>query len=106
MGALEEWRNTLILFPEWYGGDLVPSTVSISPGLRSRLREWNRVWETVLDPVTEIRWPDPEIGRRWIAEGDELVRQLQRELGPEVRVIGDFEGYSPDFLPGGKPSEG
>jgi len=50
----------------------------------------------VLDPVFEIKWPDPAVGRGWIAEGDALVRDLQREIGPSLRVVGDSAMYDPD----------
>lgn len=74
-------------------------TVPLSAGLRARLRAWNRTWETVLDPVVEIRWPDPRVGREWVAEGEALVLELRRELGPDIRVVGEFAAYSPDALP-------
>ena len=50
----------------------------------------------VLDPVLEIKWPDPAVGREWIAEGDALVRDLQREIGSSLRVVGDFVMYEPE----------
>ena len=91
----EERMNTFLLYPEWFGGDRVPERFVVSADLRKRLREWNRVWETVLDPVTEMRWPDPQIGRAWIAEGEQLVADLQAELGPGLSVVGDFARYAP-----------
>jgi hypothetical protein len=96
MGELEDRARTLRLFPEWGRGDLVSPTVPLSAGLRARLRAWNHTWETVLDPVSEIRWPDPEVGREWIAEGEALVVELRRELGPDVPVVAEFAVYSPD----------
>jgi len=98
MGELEDRARTLRLFPEWGRGDLVSPTVPLSAGLRARLRAWNRIWETVLDPVAEIRWPDPQVGREWVAEGEALVLELRRELGPDIRVVGEFAAYSPDAL--------
>lgn len=89
--------RTLVLFPEWGRGDLVTEAAPLSQDLRRRLREWNRTWETVLDPIADIRWPDPAVGRQWIAEGNALVHDLQSELGPPVRVVGDFAAYDPDI---------
>lgn len=84
------------LVPAWYGGDLFTDEFRLSPKLRARLREWNRVWEVVLDPVTEVRWPDPEVGRAWILEGHRLVDALQTELGTTVQVEAGFAAYDPD----------
>ena len=86
----------LIVFPEWGGREVVPQSIDISPELRERFRSWNRTWQVVLDPIFEIKWPDPEVGREWIAEGNALVRDLQREIGPSLRVVGDFAAYDPD----------
>ena len=88
--------STLLVFPEWGGREVVPRSIDISPELRQRLRAWNQTWEVVLDPVIEIKWPDPAVGREWIAEGDALVRDLQREIGSSLRVVGDFAMYDPD----------
>lgn len=49
----EERMNTFLLYPEWFGGDRIPERFVVSAELRQRLREWNQVWETVLDPVTD-----------------------------------------------------
>ena len=92
----EERTSTLLVFPEWGGREVVPRSIDISPELRQRFSAWNRTWEIVLDPVFEIKWPDPAVGREWIAEGDALVRDLQREIGPSLRVLGDFAMYDPD----------
>ena len=88
--------HTYKLYPEWGGGMPLPRSDEISSELRSRLISWNHVWQTVLDPVFAIRWLYPDVGRRWIAEGESLVRELQAELGPTVRVVGDFAAYDPD----------
>ncbi len=93
---LAENRPTLELAPEWYAGDLMPESYPVSIELRRRLRDWNRMWETVLDPVFRIRWPDRETGRIWSAEGRALVDELQKELGSAVRVIVGFSAYDPD----------
>ncbi len=84
------------MFPEWGRREVVGRAVPISPELRYRLRVWNDTWQNVLDPVFEVRWPDPEIGRQWIAEGESLLRDLQEEVGPAFRVVGDFAAYDPD----------
>jgi hypothetical protein len=91
-----ERTRTVLVFPGWGRREVVGPSIEITAGLRQRFREWNITWQQVLDPVTEIRWPDPEIGRRWIAEGNSLVRDLQMEVGPAFRVIGDFAAYDPD----------
>jgi len=44
----------------------------------------------------EIRWPDADVGRQWIAEGESLMRDLQIELGPGARVVEGFRVYDPD----------
>jgi hypothetical protein len=88
--------NVVRLWPEWGPRDLIPDFMPISDSLRQRLRSWNRIWQSVLDPVKEIRWPDPEVGRQWIAEGERLVRDLQSELGPELHVVEGFKAYDPD----------
>ncbi|MEN2741250.1 hypothetical protein ABCS02_25985 [Microbacterium sp. X-17] len=92
----EDRARTLVLFPEWFGGDRIPETLKVPPEIRQRLREWNRTWESVLDPVIKVEWPDPAVGRAWIAEGNALVRELQAQLGSEIRVVGDFAAYDPD----------
>jgi hypothetical protein len=86
--------NVVRLWPEWGPRDLT-GPLPISDELRLRLRNWNHIWQTVLDPVTGIRWSDAEVGRQWIAEGDSLVRDLQAEL-PEFRVVEGFSAYDPD----------
>ncbi|WP_341955946.1 hypothetical protein [Microbacterium sp. LWH13-1.2] len=91
----DERKNTFLLYPEWFGGDRVPESLTIPQELRDRLRAWNRTWETLLDPVAEVRWPDPAIGHRWIAEGEQLVVDLRAELAPGVAVVGDFARYAP-----------
>ena len=95
-GEREERLRTLLVFPEWGGREVVSRSIDISPELRERLHAWNRTWQVVLDPVFEIKWPDPAAGREWIAEGDALVRDLQREVGPSLRVVADFAMYDPD----------
>jgi hypothetical protein len=84
------------VFPEWGGREVVSESISISPELRKRFRAWNRTWQEVLDPVFEIEWPDPAVGREWIAEGNALVRDLQHEIGQQLLVVGDFAVYDPD----------
>lgn len=96
----EERMRTLILFPEWGYQERVPQAIQISDDLRRRLREWNNIWQTVLDPVRDdASWPDPEVGRQWIAEGNSLVVALREEIDPSIRVIGDFDMYGPDTRP-------
>ncbi len=91
-----ERARTIRVFPEWGRREVVGRSIRISPELRHRFREWNDTWQYVLDPVFETRWPDSEIGRQWIAEGESLVRDLQEEVGPAFRVVGDFAAYDPD----------
>ncbi|MDX2378108.1 hypothetical protein M4I32_15055 [Microbacterium sp. LRZ72] len=93
---LAERMRTVLLFPEWCAGDIVSPSVPLSPEIRQRLRTWNRTWERVLDPLHEVRWPGVETGRRWIADGELLVHDMQAELGPSIRVVGDFAAYDPD----------
>lgn len=59
--------NVVRLWPEWGPRDLT-GPLPISDELRLRLRKWNQIWQTVLDPVEEVRWPDAEVGRQWTAE--------------------------------------
>lgn len=91
----QERMGTARVFPEWGGREVVSPDVHISTELRKRFRVWNETWQRVLDPVTEKRWLDPEVGREWIREGEALVSALQDELGPSVRVRADFYGYAP-----------
>ena len=86
--------NVLRLLPAWGPRQLL-ANIPVSDALRLRLRSWNRIWQSVLDPVSDIRWPDAEIGRQWIAEGESLVRDLQVEL-PQFRVVEGFKDYDPD----------
>lgn len=85
--------NVYQLFPEWFAGWQTPET--LSDELRARIARWNEVWENELNPIEETSWPDPDVGRAWIAEGDELVRLMQRELGPEITVVESFHMYAP-----------
>ncbi|WP_433674608.1 hypothetical protein [Microbacterium gorillae] len=52
--------NVYYLFPEWFGGERVPET--LSPELKARFAQWNQVWENDLNPMTEIRWSTAEMG--------------------------------------------
>ena len=88
--------RTIRVFPEWGNREVVGPAAQISAELRSRFRKWNDTWQHVLDPVFDVRWTDPEVGRQWIAEGNALVCDLQDEVGPSFRVIGDFAAYDPD----------
>jgi hypothetical protein len=90
----EDRRKVLQLLPAWGPRQLL-ANMPISDELRLRLRNWNRTWQSVLDPVLEIRWPDAEVGRQWIAEGESLVRDLQVEL-PQFLVVEGFSAYDPD----------
>lgn len=74
----------------------LPPSGRISSTLRERLISWNQLWQSELDPVRDARWSNADVGRGWVVEGQELVSDLQTELGPQVRVIGDFAGYGPD----------
>jgi len=90
-------KQTLFaLTPHWYGGELAPDTLDLSPDLRQRLREWNRTWMEDLNPEVEIRWPDLLAGRAWASEGRRLVEDLQSALGSGYRVVSGFEAYDPD----------
>ena len=94
--AHRDKMRTILVFPEWGRREVVGPAIHISPKLRHRFRAWNDTWQHVLDPVTEMRWHDPEIGRQWIAEGNSLVRDLQAEVGPAFRIVADFAAYDPD----------
>lgn len=88
-------RDVVRLWPAWSFGQVL-GNLQISDELRLRLQNWNRIWQSVLDPIEEIRWPDAEVGREWIAEGESLMSDLQVELGPQVRVVEGFRVYDPD----------
>lgn len=101
----EERMRTVVLFPEWGYQERVTRAIRVSDELRTRLRVWNDLWQTDLDPVEEgARWSDPEVGRQWIAEGNALVIALRAEIDPSIRVVGDFEMYGPDAYPAHSPS--
>ena len=89
-------RTRSLCFLSGAGREVVGESIAISPGLRKRFRAWNQTWQVVLDPVSEINWPDPDVGREWIAEGNALVQDLQHEIGTKYRVVGDFAAYNPD----------
>ncbi|MCT9819215.1 hypothetical protein N3K63_02835 [Microbacterium sp. W1N] len=94
--ATDRRPRVIVLAPGWYAGDLMPDTFILTAELRAALRAWNRTWEHVLDPVTEIRWPTRPDGLEWAAEGERLVAELQAQLGPEYRVVRGFDAYDPD----------
>ncbi len=89
--------NVVRLWPGWGPRDIL-GPLPVSDALRLRVRTWNRTWQSVLDPVREIRWPDAEVGRQWIAEGHILVRDLPAELGPGLQVVEGFLPYDPDAV--------
>lgn len=76
-------------------------TPSLTDELRKRIQAWNTIWQNVLNPQKEIRWPHPDIGRQWIDEGESLVVAVQAEVGPAVRVVEGFAAYDPDASPEG-----
>lgn len=88
-----------MLFPEFFGGDLVGDLYDISPALRDRLRAWNDIWQDNIDLDQDSRvnngWRDSALGWQWVAEGERLVDALQTELGPAPQVIGDFLVHAP-----------
>lgn len=97
MGTAEEGTVVVVkLWPEWWSGRMLLTGLELSPETRQRLREWNEVWETVLNPISEIRWPDVEVGRAWYQEGLDLVRTVQREVGPRFRIVNGFSAYDPE----------
>jgi hypothetical protein len=95
----EEGMPALLSWPERGGREVVSRTIGISRESRERLRALSQTRQVVPDPVIEIKWLDPAVGREWIADGNALVRDLQREIGPVVRVVGDFAAYDPDVKP-------
>jgi hypothetical protein len=81
-------------WPLWGGAEL--EKLDLPEGLISRLEAWTRVWQEVLDPETEVKWPDPEVGRAWIVEGEDLVRQVRvaaEQVG--LTVTSSFHEYAP-----------
>lgn len=84
------------LWPEWRYGSMLLSGLDLSPETRNRLREWNEIWEHVLNPISEIRWPDVDVGRKWYREGLDLIRTVQQEVGPRFRIVNGFSAYDPD----------
>ncbi|WP_105566275.1 hypothetical protein [Microbacterium halophytorum] len=87
------------LSPEWGFGDMVLGTLPVSAETRQRAASWNETWETVLNPVSEIRWPDANVGRAWYREGLDLIDAIQQELGGRYRVMNGFSAYNPDADP-------
>src|SRR5690606_8310394 len=85
-----DWGHRL---PLWDGGTLPP----LSDALLGDLRSWVKTWQTVLDPVFEVRWPDYETGMAWVGEGLRLVAAVEAELGPGYVIKYDFDDfYSPE----------
>ena len=85
-----DWGHAL---PTWMG----ENTPKFSAQLEADLREWVRVWQVELDPVSEIKWPSKEMGRAWIAEGYRLVREVQELLGEGYVLKPAFTQYDPDY---------
>lgn len=94
----EEAPEVLTILPAWGSSQRVVGTFSpsLSKDLQTRIREWNDEWQFTLNPRKTIHWPDPEIGRQWIAEGNALVEAIQTELGSKIRVVGGFSVYAPE----------
>jgi hypothetical protein len=88
----------ITILPEWASSQRVVGIFSdrLSRDLQARIRAWNDEWKFTLNPQKTIRWPDPEIGRRWIEEGNALVEAIQAELGSRFRVVGGFSAYAPE----------
>lgn len=84
--------------PEWASSQRVVGIFSarLSRDLQTRIRAWNDEWKFTLNPQKTIRWPHPEIGRRWVEEGNALVEAIQAELGPRFHVVGGFADYAPE----------
>lgn len=83
-----DWGHRL---PIWMGA----ATPTLTDELVWEMQEWVRVWQLVLDPVLEVRWPDPDVGRAWITEGNRLVSKLQAELGDAYIVKPEFLMFDP-----------
>jgi len=84
-------------WPLWHNGAVHPEQLCLDENLSEKLAKWVQVWQEILDPVFEVKWPDAEVGRAWILEGGELCAELQRavkKLG--ITVIPSFSIYSPD----------
>jgi hypothetical protein len=88
----------LVIMPEWASSQRVVGIFSprLSRDLQARIRAWNDEWKFTLNPQKTIHWPDPEIGRRWIEDGNALVEAIQAELGPRFHVVGGFADYAPE----------
>jgi len=89
--------EVLTIMPDWGNSQRVVGVFSpsLSSELRTRIRAWNDEWKFTLNPQKTIQWPEPEVGRQWIAEGNALVEAIQAELGSRYRVVGGFADYAP-----------
>lgn len=85
-------------WPLWHDGpgpdvgNVDPATLPLAPATVQRLLAWARRFDAQLD-LRHPGMPDeggqpmsPAEHRAWIAEGQALAEQVQRELGPGCRV--------------------
>jgi hypothetical protein len=75
--------------PLWgHGGVQFPEDLGLSADLGSRLLAWEDHFERHFDH--ELGWDSLE-SRKWYGDHvDELVRDLQQELGPDVELVVDL----------------
>ncbi|CAM3417695.1 CdiI immunity protein domain-containing protein [Bordetella sputigena] len=68
--------------------DIDPDELPISDNLKSRLMEWARTYDGILnmDDPAASDFETPEARRAFEACGRHLAEQLQKELGPDFLV--------------------
>ncbi len=96
--------DVVMFFPDWghrwplWGKiALRPEHLDLDDDLSRRLEAWVKVWQEDLDPIFEVRWPDPELGSAWIEEGTRLCAEVQQaveKLG--ITVTPSFSMFAPN----------
>lgn len=78
-GTTVVWDVGYATSPEMYG---------LSSGLAERLMAWQAFWE---DHGVDFRtWDSPDNEEAWLAEGDELARDLAAEVADFADVLREF----------------
>lgn len=76
-------------WPVWDAeDDSTESTLQLTEGLRARISAWNSTWEKEYHYLNG--WSTRETRDYWLLEGEEIARQLERELKGAAEVRRQF----------------